>query len=259
MATILFDSIVFGPVKSRRLGVSLGVNLLPPDGKLCTFNCIYCECGLNQERRTRSKLPTRQEVREALEKKLQTMQAGHMPPDVITFAGNGEPTLHPDFPDIIEDTIKLRNRWFPKAKIAVLSNSTMLHKKEVVEALKKVDDNILKLDSVLDSRIQQVDVPNQPDFTFERLLEQLCRFEGKLIIQTMFLKGEYKGISVQNTTPEELTGWIEALKKIRPQQVMIYTIDRETPVKGLKKLTREELEEIAELARKEGFTVQVSG
>ncbi|MCD8044096.1 MAG: radical SAM protein [Tannerellaceae bacterium] len=259
MATILFDSIVFGPVKSRRLGVSLGVNLLPPDGKLCTFNCIYCECGLNQERRTRSKLPTRQEVREALEKKLQTMQADHMPPDVITFAGNGEPTLHPDFPDIIEDTIKLRNRWFPKAKIAVLSNSTMLHKKEVVEALKKVDDNILKLDSVLDSRIQQVDVPNQPDFTFERLLEQLCRFEGKLIIQTMFLKGEYKGISVQNTTPEELIGWIEALKKIRPQQVMIYTIDRETPVKGLKKLTREELEEIAELARKEGFTVQVSG
>ncbi|MCD7931007.1 MAG: radical SAM protein [Tannerellaceae bacterium] len=259
MATILFDSIVFGPVKSRRLGISLGVNLLPPDGKLCTFNCIYCECGLNQERRTHSKLPTRQEVREALEKKLQTMQAGHMPPDVITFAGNGEPTLHPDFPDIIKDTIKLRNRWFPKAKITVLSNSTMLHKKEVIEALKKVDDNILKMDSVLDSRIQQVDVPNQPDFTFERLLEQLCRFEGKLIIQTMFLKGEYKGISVQNTTPEELTGWIEALKKIRPQQVMIYTIDRETPVKGLKKLTREELEEIAELARKEGFTVQVSG
>lgn len=259
MATILFDSIVFGPVKSRRLGISLGVNLLPPDGKLCTFNCIYCECGLNQERRTHSKLPTRQEVREALEKKLQTMQAGHMPPDVITFAGNGEPTLHPDFPDIIKDTIKLRNRWFPKAKITVLSNSTMLHKKEVIEALKKVDDNILKMDSVLDSRIQQVDVPNQPDFTFERLLEQLCRFEGKLIIQTMFLKGEYKGISVQNTTPEELTGWIEALKKIRPQQIMIYTIDRETPVKGLKKLTREELEEIAELARKEGFTVQVSG
>ncbi|MCD7937978.1 MAG: radical SAM protein [Tannerellaceae bacterium] len=259
MATILFDSIIFGPVNSRRLGVSLGVNLLPPDGKVCSFNCLYCECGLNQERRTHSKMPSREAVSVALEKKLKEMQQDHIMPDVITFAGNGEPTLHPEFPAIIEDTVRIRDQWCPEARIAVLSNATMLHKEEVVEALKKVDDNILKLDSVLDSRIRQLDVPNSPDFTFERLQEQLCRFDGDLIIQTMFLKGEHEGVSVENTTKEEIEGWLEALKKIRPRQVMIYTIDRETPVKGLKKVSREELEEIANLARKEGFEVQVSG
>ncbi len=259
MATILFDSIIFGPVNSRRLGVSLGVNLLPPDGKVCSFNCLYCECGLNQERRTRSKMPSREAVSVALEKKLKEMQQDHVMPDVITFAGNGEPTLHPEFPAIIEDTVRIRDQWCPEARIAVLSNATMLHKEEVVEALKKVDDNILKLDSVLDSRIRQLDVPNSPEFTFERLQEQLCTFNGDLIIQTMFLKGEHEGVSVENTTKEEIEGWLEALKKIRPRQVMIYTIDRETPVKGLKKVSREELEEIANLARKEGFEVQVSG
>ena len=241
MSTILFDKIVFGPIHSRRLGVSLGMNLLPTDGKLCSFNCIYCECGLNENHRTHSKLPTRTEVREALEQKLSSMKAEGIAPDVITFAGNGEPTIHPEFGGIIDDTIAIRDRFFPDAKIAVLSNSTMLHKEEVFQALNKIEDNILKLDSVLDSRIRQIDVTN-----------------GNLIIQTMFLKGELNGESVNNMTEEEIAGWISSLKQIRPKQVMIYTIDRETPVKALKKATKEELDAIAERARKEGFDVTVS-
>lgn len=258
MSTILFDKIVFGPVHSRRLGISLGMNLLPTDGKLCSFNCIYCECGLNEERRTRSKLPARADVKLALEQKLAAMQAEGIAPDVITFAGNGEPTMHPEFAGIIEDTITTRNRFFPSAKIAVLSNSTMLHKEDVFEALNKVEDNILKLDSVLDRRIRQLNVPNSPAFTFDRLLEQLGRFRGNLIIQTMFLKGEIDGISVDNTTDIEISGWIKALKEIRPKQVMIYTIDRETPVKELQKVSKEALDRIAERARKEGFDITVS-
>lgn len=258
MATILFDQIIFGPVHSRRLGVSLGVNLLPRDGKLCSFDCIYCECGLNEERRTRSKLPTREEVKEALEKKLIAMKEEGLVPDVITFAGNGEPTMHPAFGGIIDDTIEVRNRICPKAKIAVLSNSTRLDKKDVFDALNKIEDNILKLDSVLNSRIRQINVPNSPSFTFDTLLEQLIRFQGNLIIQTMFLRGEYNGASVDNTTEEEIEGWLNALKRIRPKQVMIYTLDRETPVKGLKKVSKDELEAIANRARTEGFIVSVS-
>lgn len=258
MPTILFDKIVFGPIHSRRLGVSLGINLLPADGKLCSFNCIYCECGLNEDHRTRSKLPTRAEVREALIAKLSSMQAEGTAPDVITFAGNGEPTMHPDFEGIIDDTIEARNRFFPKAKIAVLSNATMLYKDTVFRALNRVEDNILKLDSILDSRIQQLNVPNSPTFTFDHLLEQLCRFKGNLIIQTMFLKGEVDGQSITNTTEHEISGWLEALKQIKPKQVMIYTVDRETPVRNLRKVSKEELEAIADRARREGFDVTVS-
>lgn len=258
MSTILFDKIVFGPIHSRRLGVSLGMNLLPTDGKLCSFNCIYCECGLNEERRTHSKLPARAEVKEALEQKLVSMQAEGIAPDVITFAGNGEPTIHPEFSGIIDDTIATRDKYFPNAKIAVLSNSTMLHKEDVFQALNKIEDNILKLDSVLDRRIRQIDVPNAPSFNFESLLRQLCRFNGNLIIQTMFLKGELNGESVNNMTEEEIEGWIAALRQIRPKQVMIYTIDRETPVKALQKASKEELDAIAERVRSEGFDITVS-
>lgn len=259
MPTLLFDHIIYGPVRSRRLGVSLGVNLLPVDGKVCSFNCIYCECGLNEDRRTGSKLPSRKEVAEAMERKLSDMQTQGITPDVITFAGNGEPTMHPSFAGIIADTIDLRNRYFPQTKIAVLSNATMLHKEDVFAALNRVDDNILKLDSVLDSRIRQIDAPNSPSFTFERLKEQLLRFNGNLIIQTIFLRGIYNGASVDNTTEEEVSGWIEALKEIKTKQVMIYTIERETPVKDLKKVSKQELEAIANKAREEGFNVQVSG
>ena len=173
-------------------------------------------------------------------------------------SGNGEPTLHPDFAGIIEDTIAIRDQHCPSAKIAVLSNSTMLDKEPVFQALCKVDDNIMKLDSVLDSRIRQIDNPNQPGFCFEKLLKNLCRFEGNLIIQTMFLRGERDGVKVDNTTEEEISGWLEALKQIRPKQVMIYTIDRETPLKTLYKVSKEDLDAIAQRAREAGFQVSVS-
>jgi len=258
MSTILFDKIVFGPVKSRRLGVSLGMNLLPSDGKLCSFDCIYCECGLNGERKTTTRLPTREETKQELEKTLLGMQAEGTAPDVITFAGNGEPTMHPQFAGIIDDTVELRDKYFPKARIAVLSNATMIKRKPVCDALLKTDDRILKLDSVLNSRIRQLNAPNSPSFTYEWLVENLKSFGGNLTIQTMFLNGEYKGESVNNMTEEELSGWINSLKEIKPRQVMIYTIERETPVKGLKKATKEELDTIADRARKEGFDVSVS-
>lgn len=258
MSTILFDKIVFGPVHSRRLGVSLGINLLPPDGKVCSFDCIYCECGLNENGRTRTKLPGRSEVKDALFQKLSVMQAEGTAPDVITFAGNGEPTLHPRFEEIIDDTIGLRDRFFPKAKIAVLSNATCLEKESVFRALNRVDDNILKLDSVLDSRIRLLNVPHSPAFTSEKLIGQLIRFRGNLIIQTMFLCGVVNGQETDNTTEEEIAGWIDALKRIGPRQVMIYTIERETPVSGLKKVTPQKLDEIAARARQEGFDVTVS-
>ena len=255
---LLFDKIIYGPVHSRRLGVSLGVNLFPSDGKLCTFNCVYCECGFNEDRRPHQKMPRREEVRRQLTEKLDAMRAEGLVPDVITFAGNGEPTIHPDFAGIIDDTIAIRNQHCPSAKIAVLSNSTMLDREDVFQALCKIEDNIMKLDSVLDTRIRQIDKPNQPGFCFEKLLKNLCRFEGKLIIQTMFLRGERDGISLDNTTEEEIGGWLDALKQIRPRQVMIYTIDRETPLKSLRKVSPEDLDAIAERARREGFDVTVS-
>lgn len=257
MSTILFDKIVYGPVHSRRLGVSLGINLFPVDGKLCTFNCVYCECGFNEDHRTHTPMPRREEVKEQLIKKLDEMQAEGLVPDVITFAGNGEPTIHPDFAEIIDDTIAIRNQHCPSAKIAVLSNSTTLDKESVFQALCKIEDNIMKLDSVLDNRIRQIDNP-KPGFCFEKLFKNLCRFEGNLIIQTMFLRGEKDGVRIDNTTEEEIAGWLEALKKIRPKQVMIYTIDRETPLKSLYKVSKEDLDAIARRAQDAGFKVSVS-
>ena len=255
---MIFDSIVYGPIHSRRLGISLGMNLFPTDGKLCTFDCIYCECGYNKDHRPHEKMPCREEVREALARKLDEMRADGKVPDVITFAGNGEPTMHPDFAGIIDDTIAIRNQHCPSAKIAVLSNSTMLGKEDVFQALCKIEDNIMKLDSVLDKRIRQINVPNQPSFCFAELLKNLCRFEGKVIIQTMFLHGERDGEPVDNLGEEEVAGWIAALKQIRPKQVMIYTIDRATPLQTLRKATKDELDAIAARARGEGFDVTVS-
>jgi wyosine [tRNA(Phe)-imidazoG37] synthetase (radical SAM superfamily) len=259
MATLLFDQIVYGPVHSRRLGVSLGVNISPADGKHCSFNCIYCECGLNEQRQPKQKAPKRETVLQAMEAKLLQMKSEGIYPDVITFSGNGEPTLHPEFAGIIDDTLALRDRLCPQARVAVLSNSTMLHKEHVFQALCKVDDNIMKLDSVSDSRIQQIDDPQIRDFSADDLVRQLCRFDGQLIIQTMFLRGERDGFAIDNTRDEEVTSWIDALLKINPRKVMIYTIDRETPVKSIQKISAFELEAIAARAREKGFEVVVSG
>lgn len=260
MATFLFDEIIFGPVKSRRLGASLGINLLPTKKKICNFNCIYCECGLTRNiEKAVSHLPRREEVYKALENKLAEMKLNNQPPDVITYAGNGEPTLHPEFPGIIDDSIILRNKYFPKAKIAVLSNATTITQPQIKAALLKVDKNILKLDSAFDSTIK---LHNQPRIQINaaELIDNLAGFNGKLIIQTLFLQGEYKGRVIDNTTTTEIEAWLRAIKKIKPSEVMIYTISRDTPYGDkLKKVPVKRLRDIASMVEDLGIRTQVSG
>ena len=243
MSTIIYPSPIFGPVHSRRLGISLGINLLPADGKVCSFDCIYCECGFNEDHRPSLPLPTREEVAEKLEQKLQTMVEEQQLPDVLTFAGNGEPTCHPHFAEIIADTIRLRNQYCPKAKVSVLSNSTMIHRQAVHDALMLVDNNILKLDTVDPIYINKVDHPNGT-YDVNTIIERMKAFNGHLIIQTMFMRGECNGESVDNTGEAYVAPWLEAVKDIKPRQVMIYTIDRETPTQGLLKATHEQLDQI---------------
>lgn len=244
-------------MKSRRLGVSLGVNLLPVDAKICSFDCIYCECGFNTTMQE-SPLPTREQVSVTLEAKLQEMVAANELPDVITFAGNGEPTLHAQFEGIIDDTIALRDRYCPEAKVSVLSNSTRMHKPAIFRALQRVDNNILKFDSAIDKTVQRLDRPSGKQFSVEWQLEQFKKFNGNLIIQTLFLRGRLADGIIDNTTEEEVSAWLEALQIIRPKQVMIYSIDRETPTKGLEKISLETLNLIAARVRKVGIEVSVS-
>lgn len=254
----LFDQVIFGPIRSRRLGLSLGVNLLPIDAKICSFNCVYCECGFNTTMQE-SPIPTREQVRLTLDAKLQQMVAAGEIPDVITFAGNGEPTLHAEFEGIIDDTIALRDRYCPSAKVSVLSNSTRIHKPHVFAALNKVDNNILKFDSAIDRTMKLMDQPVGKHIDVDWLVEHLQQFNGNLIIQTMFLRGEVKGEPIDNTTDEEVEAWLAALKKIRPRQVMLYSLDREAPTQTLKKVEVAELQRIADKVKASGFEVSVAG
>lgn len=255
--TVIYPSPIFGPIHSRRLGISLGINLLPVDGKICTFDCLYCECGFNNDHRPTKRMPSEQEVMEALEKTLIKMSNEGTVPDVLTFAGNGEPTVHPHFPEIIEGTIKLRDKYFPKAKVSVLSNATMISKPSVFKALKKVDNNILKLDTINDDYIRMLDRPTN-NYSVSEIIDGLKAFEGKCIIQTMFLKGEHEGEIIDNTTDKYVMPWLEAIKIIAPSMVMVYTIDRETPAKGLLKATHDELDRIGDLVKRAGIECSVS-
>jgi wyosine [tRNA(Phe)-imidazoG37] synthetase (radical SAM superfamily) len=257
MSTIIYPSPIFGPIHSRRLGISLGINLLPADGKMCSFNCIYCECGFNEERRPTLPMPTREEVACKLEAKLQEMKAGGQLPDVLTFAGNGEPTSHPHFAEIIDDTIRLRDQYCPKAKVCVLSNATFIHRQQVHDALMRVDDNILKLDTVDETYIHQIDRPTG-SYDVKRIIEHMKAFHGHIIIQTMFMRGAVAGESVDNTGEEYVAPWLEVVKAIKPQQVMVYTIDRETPAQGLEKASREQLDAIRDRVIAAGIPCQAS-
>jgi len=260
MPTFLFDQTIFGPVISRRLGVSLGINLLPNDSKLCSFDCIYCECGWNpQKGSVKAVFPTRITVERLLREKLEEMIKEGSLPDVITFAGNGEPTLHPEFPAILDDTLRIRGEICPNARIAVLSNSTMLHKSKVVEALRKVDDNILKLDSGISETIRVLDQP-VGRFDLVKVVQNLKQFNGSQIIQTMFIRGSFEGTQIDNTSESELVAWIALLREIQPKSVTIYTIARDTPSNDLFKVSVDELEKIALRVKVEtGLEVQVSG
>lgn len=253
---MLFHEITIGPIHSRRLGRSLGVNLLHQEAKICSFNCIYCECGWNFQAKE-SYQPSRDDVRSALELRMQQLIAEGQGIDVITFAGNGEPTTHRDFPLIINDTIELRDLYFPDAKISVLSNATMTWKKEVHDALLLVDNNIQKLDSAIQSTVELINQP-QGQYSVDKVIDDLARFDGNVVVQTLFLRGEYNGKTVDNTTAEEVDAWIEAIKRIRPRKVMLYSLDRATPAKNLIKVEAPELKLIADRMEALGIKTQVT-
>lgn len=255
MQRVLFHKTIFGPIRSRRLGSSLGVNLSPDDGKLCSFDCLYCEAGFNAQGIGTTGFPSREKIRTELRAKLETMKQNGEQLDVITFSGNGEPTLHPQFDAIIDDTVALRNEFFPDVKISVLSNSTRLHKPEVCAALTRVDNNILKLDSAIESTMRKIDRPVSPTFTVESVTRQLKQFSGQGIIQTMILRGE----GIDNSTDEEISALIKVYNDIRPRSIMIYSIDRKTPDETLQAVNHDELKTIADrIERETGIPVSVA-
>lgn len=245
MQTVLFHDTVFGPIHSRRLGTSLGVNLSPNDGKICSFDCLYCEAGYNAQGPGTTGFPSREAVRTALESRLKAMKEAGEGLDVITFSGNGEPTLHPQFGDVIDDTIALRDRYFPQVRISVLTNSTRLDDPGVIRGLQRVDNNIVKLDSAVESTMRALDRPNSPGFTVGKVIEGITRFGNKAIVQTMFTRGTHDGQYVDNTTDAEIDALIEAYRLIRPGRIMIYSIDRKTPEESLQKVSRDQLASIA--------------
>ena len=254
---MLFKEIAYGPIHSRRLGTSLGMEIMPLDHKLCTFDCVYCECGWNQPV-SHPTLPTRDEIRTALDAKLQVLTAEGTTPDVITFSGNGEPTLHPDFLPIIKDTCALRDRYCPQAKVSVLSNSTQLGRADVVEALRMCDNRILKLDAATDTMMRLIDQPVNKALDVQTIIGWLKQFNSDFTLQTCFLRGTHNGVILDNTTDKELRAWYDAVKELRPKQVMIYVIDRKTPEEHLEKISRDEMERIATPLREKGFDVIVS-
>ncbi|MBO4250162.1 MAG: radical SAM protein [Paludibacteraceae bacterium] len=251
---MLFQSIIYGPIHSRRLGTSLGVELMPLDHKLCTFNCVYCECGWNTPV-SHPVLPTREQVKTALEEKLSTLNSQL---STITFSGNGEPTLHPDFLGIIEDTIALRNQYCPQAKVSVLSNSTQLGRPDVVQALQLCDNRILKLDAATDEMMRRIDLPVNTQLTVAQIITWLQQFNGDFTLQTCFLRGEHNGLPIDNTTPEQLSAWYQAVDTLHPKQIMIYVIDRKTPEEHLSKIPREEMDAIAAPLLAKGYDVLIS-
>lgn len=256
--TILFNEIVFGPIHSRRLGISLGVNLLPLFGKLCNFDCLYCECGFNKDGRQDSKIPTAQEVITELEQKLKGHDLTMGEIDTITFSGNGEPTMHPNFEEIIEATLALRNMYAKEAKVSVLTNGSRIAVEQVARALMSVDNAIIKIDSAFEETINLIDRPQYP-YSLEKMALALEPFRGKFVLQTMFLRGEFEGKIIDNTTKEEVEAWYQLVERIDPREIMIYTLDRETPLKSLSKVSVEEMERIAAPLRSLGKKISISG
>jgi len=248
------EDTVFGPIFSRRLGSSLGINLLPVDGKICTFDCIYCECGWNKDGRNDTRLPKAAEVHQALEAKLKQLVADRIPVDSITFSGDGESTINPDFPQIIDDTLALRNKYYPFAKVSVLSNATQVHRPEIFRALRKVDNPIMKIDAPTNELVEKINHP-APGYDVDRVVEALKQFNGDFILQTMFLKS----MDFDSSSPEVLNGWMDIVRLLKPREVMAYTIDRPTPEEGLQKFTVEEMRTFLEPLIKEGFNLQIKG
>ena len=248
------EETVFGPIKSRRLGTSLGINLLPTKGKFCNFDCIYCECGWNRDGRDDTRLPSAAEVRRALEDKLAELLLDGTRLDSITFSGDGEGTLNPEFPRIIDDTIRLRDAYCPEARISVLSNATRVHIPEVFEALQKVDNPIMKIDAPSNELIARINKP-APGYDLARVIDGLRRFNGNFILQTMFLRSS----DYDSSEPAAVAAWMDIVRDLHPREVMVYTIDRETPQEGLQKFSVEEMRNLIKPLIDEGFSVQIRG
>ena len=257
MPTFLFHDLIYGPIHSRRLGNSLGVNLLPTKRKYCNFNCIYCECGANDADGGKIILARRAEIAEALSQKLKELHSQGIAVDSITFAGNGEPTIHPDFEGVMEDTVNERNKYYPEAKISVLSNATRIGNPDVVKALMMIDNRILKLDSAIEATAKAIDRP-VGSYSVAKIVELMKGFNGNFTMQTMFLEGDVNGEHINNMTDEEVSAWLDVVKATRPKKVMIYTIDRATPEQNLRKATHEELDAISQKVQAAGFDVSVS-
>ena len=248
------EEVVFGPIRSRRLGSSLGINLLPEKGKICSFDCIYCECGWNKDGRGDTKLPSAERVRNALEAKLKQCKADGIPIDSITFSGDGEPTLNPEFPQIIDDTLCLRDKYYPQSKVTVLSNATRVHLPEVFNALRKVDNPTMKIDAPTNELIERINHP-APGYDIHRVMEALKQFNGDFILQTMFLKSK----DFDSSSPEVLNGWMDIVRLLKPREIMVYTIDRPTPEEGLQKFTVDEMRALVQPLIDEGFVIQIKG
>jgi len=257
MPVFLFHDVIFGPVRSRRLGLSLGINLLPTHSKYCSFNCIYCECGWTPENMNMPpELPSRELVSQYLEYRLKELVEQEHIPDVLTYAGNGEPTMHPEFAGIVDDTLALRDKYMPGVKVSVLSNASMIHDPEVFNALLKIDFNIQKLDAGFERLFRLINNPVLP-VSYENIIADLKKFNGKVIIQSMFLRGTYKGEGIDNTTEKEVDEWLQKLDIIRPSLVMIYPVSRATPVHNLEKIGIFELEKIAAKVKLLGIEAKV--
>lgn len=248
------EELVFGPIHSRRLGSSLGINLLPRNGKICNFDCIYCECGWNKDGRGDHTLPTAAELHDALEVKLKECAAAGTPIDSITFSGDGEPTLNPEFPEIIDITIALRDRYYPSAKVSVLTNATRIGRDSVFNALRKVDNPILKLDAPSDALVARINQPTG-DYSVRQVVEDMKKFKGDFILQTIFLKSS----DFDSSSPEVVEGWMDIVRELRPREIMVYTIDRETPAKDLKKFTVGQMRGLVQPLIDEGFVIQING
>lgn len=257
---MLFENTIIGPIHSRRLGNSLGINLLPLKRKFCTYDCIYCECGWNKDTiENKVALPTYDDVKQQLEKRINELKAEGVVVDSFTFAGNGEPTLHPDFVRVVDLVVEMRDKHYPNAVITLLTNATQLCKPEIYDALQKLDNPVLKLDAGMEAMRNSINKPTSERYSFEELVENLIRFGSNGIIQTLLLRGTNEGKVISNVSEEDFTEYLNLLKKIRPKYVMLYAIDRATPEKDLEKLTVEELEFYAEKIRNEDIDVKVYG
>ena len=249
---MLREQTVFGPIKSRRLGNSLGINLLPENGKLCNFDCIYCECGWNADGRDDNVIPSAEKVRSDLEKKLRRCVSEGTAIDSITFSGDGEPTLNPEFARIIDDTLALRNIHYPSAKVSVLSNATNLRKEGVFDALCKVDNPIMKIDAPTNVLAARINRPYAA-YDVESVVKDLMRFDGNFVLQTMFLKSE----DFDSSSPECLEAWMAIVRELHPREIMVYTIDRPTPMCGLQKFSELQMIGFVKPLMEEGFKIQI--